>query len=397
MSNTLNTDIGIYVELDEVNFEAKCKTHENPCYQNSRTMNSKSEEADSEVSTSQNKSKPKVICICIAFAVMILLAGGVSACFVFASINITRLKSAIATMQETSSVIGINLANSSQRSMELIQMTSSVLNDQYEIIQEMLNTSTNISNQKFAALNDQYEENQRNLNQLTDKLNQYEFNQRRLIDKLNRYEFNQRRSIDKLNQYEFNQRILNKSVNQLNQQLQGLHQRHSPASCVEILQLVPSSPSGHYWIWSSKGSAVRVYCDMTRSCNNIAGGWMRVAELDMRDSSSQCPSALRNGTDCPVQTCIINTDGPNCSSVIFASHGFNYSRVCGMIRAYQKGVIDSILNDGQIRGSPTIDSNYVDGISLTYGESPRQHIWTLGVGIRGTIVSSLLTLLNSFY
>ena len=44
-----------------------------------------------------------------------------------------------------------------------------------------------------------------------------------------------------------------------------------------------------------------------------------------------------------------------------------------MIRAYQKGVIDSILNDGQIRGSPTIDSlaTYVDGISLTYGESPR--------------------------
>ena len=165
--------------------------------------------------------------------------------------------------------------------------------------------------------------------------------------------------------------------------------------CCYILRFIPSSPSGHYWIRSSDGSAVRVYCDMTRSCGNITGGWMRVAELDMRDSSSQCPSALRNGTDCLISTCIINTDVPNCSSVIFVSHGFNYSRVCGIIRTYQKGV-DSILNDGQIRGSPTIDSNYVDGISLTYGESPRQHIWTLGVGIRSIIVSSLLTLLNSF-
>ena len=129
---------------------------------------------------------------------------------------------------------------------------------------------------------------------------------------------------------------------------------------------------------------------MTRLCGNITGGWMRVAELDMRASSSQCPSNLRLGTDCPVRTCIINTDVPNCSSVIFASHGFNYTRVCGMIRAYQKGRIDSIRNDGRIRGSPTIDSNYVDGISLTYGESPRQHIWTLGAGPTDGIIVSCL-------
>ena len=35
------------------------------------------------------------------------------------------------------------------------------------------------------------------------------------------------------------------------------------------------------------GSAVRVYCDMTRTCGNITGGWMRVAELDMTRTSSQ--------------------------------------------------------------------------------------------------------------
>ena len=179
-------------------------------------------------------------------------------------------------------------------------------------------------------------------------------------------------------------------------QIMAIFQNYPIASCAAILQFAPSFPSGHYLIRSSNGSPVRVYCDMTRSCGNITGGWMRVAELDMRDSSSQCPSALRNGIDCSIPTCIINTDGPYCSSVIFASHSFNYSRVCGMIRAYQKGITDSILNDGHIRGSSTIDSNYVDGISLTYGESPRQHIWTLGVGHQGIIVCCLLTLLNSF-
>ena len=45
--------------------------------------------------------------------------------------------------------------------------------------------------------------------------------------------------------------------------------------------LPPSSPSGYYWVRASNGSDVRVYCDMTLSCDNITGGWMRVAELNM--------------------------------------------------------------------------------------------------------------------
>ena len=36
--------------------------------------------------------------------------------------------------------------------------------------------------------------------------------------------------------------------------------------------LSPSSPSGYYWVSAFNGSAVRVYCDMTRSCGNITGG-----------------------------------------------------------------------------------------------------------------------------
>ena len=48
-------------------------------------------------------------------------------------------------------------------------------------------------------------------------------------------------------------------------------------SCASILLFSPSLPSGDHWIRSSNGSAVRVYCDMTRSCGNTTGGWMRVA------------------------------------------------------------------------------------------------------------------------
>ena len=70
-------------------------------------------------------------------------------------------------------------------------------------------------------------------------------------------------------------------------------QLNPAASCSHFLRMNPSSPSGLYWIKSSNGSAIRVYCDMTRSCGGVTGGWMRVASLDMRDNSTQCPSGLR--------------------------------------------------------------------------------------------------------
>ena len=76
----------------------------------------------------------------------------------------------------------------------------------------------------------------------------------------------------------------------------------SPApSCAA---LPPSSPSGYYWVRASNGSAVRVYCDMTLTCGNITGGWMRVAYLDMTNSSHQCPSGLRQHTDSSIRTCV---------------------------------------------------------------------------------------------
>ena len=44
--------------------------------------------------------------------------------------------------------------------------------------------------------------------------------------------------------------------------------------------------------WRSDGSAVSAYCDMTLLCGGVTGGWVRVAELDMTNSSHQCPSGM---------------------------------------------------------------------------------------------------------
>ena len=185
--------------------------------------------------------------------------------------------------------------------------------------------------------------------------------------------------------------------NKLDSRVNDLYTIHStgrnsdnPAiSCSHILLLNSPSPSDHYWIRSSNGSAVRVYCDMTRLCGGVTGGWMRVVSLDMRDNSSQCPSDLRMaipGNNCNPEPriCEIGTNAGTgkCTSNSYTSHGFYYSHVCGMIRAYQYRTVDAFAGWTR-RMSGNINSNYVDGVSLTHGVRPsRKHIWTFAAGTR---------------
>ena len=145
----------------------------------------------------------------------------------------------------------------------------------------------------------------------------------------------------------------------------GMHSFHPIISCAA---LPPFVSSGYYWVRNSNGSAVRVYCDMTRSCGGITGGWARVAELDMTNSSHQCPSGFTQQLDFNRRTCKLANSG--CFSVTFSSAALQYSSVCGKIKAYQVGSTDAFFHH-----QLGIDSNYVDGVSLTHGR-PRQHIWT---------------------
>ena len=125
--------------------------------------------------------------------------------------------------------------------------------------------------------------------------------------------------------------------------------------------------SGYYWI-GEVGSAVRVYCNMSLTCGNLTGGWMRVANIDMTNTTQNCPSGLSLITS-PKRVCDIPSSG--CVSNDFDIHGAQYSHICGRVIGYQKGAIDAFYF--QSRG---IDSDYVFGVSLTHGQSPRQHIWT---------------------
>ena len=145
------------------------------------------------------------------------------------------------------------------------------------------------------------------------------------------------------------------------------------SSCAALL---PTTPSGYYWVSASNGSAVRAYCDMTRSCGGVTGGWVRVGFLDMTNSSHQCPSGFTEPSDSNIRTCRRTNTSAGCGSVMM-DVPYQYSRVCGRVRAYQVSTTNAFLR----RSSASIDSAYVDGVSLTRG-SPRQHIWTFVAGLQ---------------
>ena len=172
---------------------------------------------------------------------------------------------------------------------------------------------------------------------------------------------------------------LHNKTQQLNDSNTMLQQQHNellrnvlfqfPYPAVSCAALPPSSPSGYYWISTSNGSPTLVYCTM--SCGTLTGGWMRVAFLDMTNSSHLCPSGLMERNDSPnTRTCVRNKASGGCSSVELSTASIQYSDVCGRITAYQVG-----STDGLRVSNDNINSAYVDGVSLTHGTS-RQHIWT---------------------
>ena len=174
-------------------------------------------------------------------------------------------------------------------------------------------------------------------------------------------------------------------------QLQLLHPpghtpSHPATSCKEIKELSPTAPSGYYWLWGTGDSSVHMYCDMSRSCGGITGGWMSLAKLNMTNSSHTCPAGLKLLTT-PKRLCAKNADEGGCSSATFNLHGIQYTRVCGKIIGYQQGPPDAFLAYYG-NHSLTIDDNYVDGISLTHGRNPRKHIWTFAVAIHEVISSA---------
>lgn len=163
----------------------------------------------------------------------------------------------------------------------------------------------------------------------------------------------------------------------------GMLQSNPGRSCNDIYQVNKASRgrSDYYWIETAAGLLQQVYCDMELECGGHKGGWMRIADVDA-STAGACPSGwtfMTTPSQPPnpaIPTCRASISG--CSATVFTVHETNYSKVCGKVRGYQKGLTDSFLAFATATFT-SIDDPYVDGISITSG-TPRKHIWTYATG-----------------
>ena len=109
------------------------------------------------------------------------------------------------------------------------------------------------------------------------------------------------------------------------------------------------------------------------SCGGSTG-WRRVAYLNMSDPSQQCPSVWQEITT-PHRVCGRRSTTGSCEGLNYPTGSEQYGQVCGRIIGYQRGTPNSF------EGPATIDTYYLDGVSVTHG-SPRQHIWSFAGGLQ---------------
>ena len=343
---------------------------------------------------------------------LMLITGGFIALF----LELANVKSELSSFKQTlpseraqqlnTSIEG-SFSTIEDRFEDIVKLQNSSMQQLNTSVQERLQDAVNqLSEQiyeNFSTIDDQLteldlhihasvqvqEENQLNISTRLTELEDTENLQNNKIQQINasvqaqgrlQGTVNQLNISTRLTELEDTENLQNNKIQQINASLAGLHPFFLATSCAA---LPPSSPSGYYWVRASNGSAVRVYCDITRSCGGVTGGWVRVAELDMTNSSHQCPSGLRQRTDSNIRTCVRDSDSPGCSSVNFSSSTLEYSRVCGKIIAYQFGTPDA-FNTGPFKtGIDNINTFYIEGVSLTHG-NPRQHIWSFAASLQET-------------
>ena len=115
----------------------------------------------------------------------------------------------------------------------------------------------------------------------------------------------------------------------------GLAPEYAASSCKQIAELKPDYNSGYYWIQGASG-AVGVYCEMgTNNGFGQSGGWMRIANMDMRKIQTQCPPGLVYNVTEERRLCRKPSLAPGCSSTTFSTQGVRYEKVCGKVIGYQ--------------------------------------------------------------
>ena len=114
--------------------------------------------------------------------------------------------------------------------------------------------------------------------------------------------------------------------------------------------------------------------DWIRTHCGTATGWTRIAYLNMTDPNQQCPANWREYSLYGQRLCgrlYIQSDW-RCDGNFYSTMGMLYTQICGRIIGYRFDDPDGYTGS---RHEQSINTAYVDGVSLTYG-NPRNHIWS---------------------
>ena len=151
-------------------------------------------------------------------------------------------------------------------------------------------------------------------------------------------------------------------------------------SCEDIYNNNPElgDKNGYYpinntdWTFCSMTTIAESYT--TFSCAGVERQWKKIVGINST-AGNDCPIGWVKGTYSGVTFCRAPNDTAGCYSAFFSTNGVGYQHVCGRARGYQKGGTSAFE-----LVSRSIDTFYVDGLSITYGD-PRQHIWTYAAGL----------------
>ena len=164
----------------------------------------------------------------------------------------------------------------------------------------------------------------------------------------------------------------------------GLYHHCPAASCVVVFH-VPGQSDGYYWVKMKKATR-EVYCSNRPSNCGKEGVWMRVGHINTGYKNVICPGSLLTWVYNRRTYCRTPGSG-GCASVVFDTNGVRYTEVCGMARGYQYHTTDAFEHGA---AADTPDDNYADGVSFTYGASPRKHLWTFAAGVSSNLGASNL-------
>ena len=339
---------------------------------------------NASVSTKSTKFTPKEKCLLATTAVQGILLVVTIICVAAIYSKCLKVEEELEFCSNSKALESTNLSllDSSFSVLELETRTKLL-----EVMRDMSAVITNVS-QQINHLNHSHEVLASKVSLLRDELYHYQIGINKTITNTTNSQLEQ---VSK----EFEHRITNVASNtdtQINnfarKVMEDIMVLHSFNSCEELGNLSLSFPAGIYRVRSSNCSFILKYCSssIAFTCSGVPGQWKRIAYLNTDENPLTCPDGfeVRNGTTSNPPLCRLMDTSAGCSSVIYPSNGTSYSHVCGTIQVHPARTPDgfSSHNDQIQRNGQSVNQNYVDGVSLTYGNSShRNHIWTYTTAI----------------